>query len=245
MTRLLLLAGTAEARQVAADLAGEPGMDVVASLAGVTRAPKDLGVPTRVGGFGGRAGFRDWLAREKVTAVLDATHPFAAEISMRGADVCSELGMPYLQLLRPPWLPGEGDRWVFLGRAQEAAERVPRDAAVLLAAGPRELESFRGLEGRTVFCRRIDPPATPFPFPCGRYIVGRPGRSAAEERRLFERLGIDWLVARNSGGDASRAKLDAAREMGLRVAMIRRPPQPEAPKARTAAEAVAWARGLK
>ena len=124
MTRLLLLAGTAEARQVAADLAGEPGMDVVASLAGVTRAPQDLGVPTRVGGFGGRAGFRDWLAREKVTAVLAATHPFAAKISMRGADVCSELGMPYLQLLRHPWLPGEGDRWIFLDRAEEAAAKA-------------------------------------------------------------------------------------------------------------------------
>ena len=244
MKRILLLAGTAEARQIATDLAGDTDIDIVASLAGVTRAPQELGVPTRVGGFGGLAGFRDWLTKEKVTAVLDATHPFASEISLRSADVCSDQGMPYLQLLRPPWRPGAGDRWIFLDRAEEAAERIPHEASVLLAAGPRELENFRNLEGRTLFCRRIDPPTTPFPFPGGRYIVGRPGRSVAEERRLFDELGINWLVARNSGGDASRAKLDAAREMGLQVAMIRRPPQPKALRVRTAKEAIAWARGL-
>ncbi|RVT84399.1 cobalt-precorrin-6A reductase [Rhodobacteraceae bacterium CCMM004] len=244
MTRVLLLAGTREARQIAGAVAQEERVSVVASLAGATRTPKPLGIPTRIGGFGGRDGFLAYLRDERIGAVLDATHPFAVGISHRTAEICAERDIPYLLVLRQPWMPGPQDTWTFLHRESDAARHVPEGARVFLATGRQRLEAFANLTGRTLFVRQIDPPSEPFPYPGGRFVVGRPPFSIAEEVALFERLRIDWLVVRNSGGTASRSKLDAARRLGLPVAMIRRPLQPEAPKVETVAAALSWLRRL-
>ncbi|MDJ0827596.1 MAG: cobalt-precorrin-6A reductase [Rhodobacter sp.] len=242
--RLLLLAGTGEARQIANALAKEPRVSAVASLAGQTRSPVALGLPTRIGGFGGRDAFGDYLGHEKIDAVLDATHPFAHQISHRTAEVCGDRGVPYLQFLRPPWMPGEGDDWTFLNAEEEAANHIATGAVVFLATGPQNLDRFAGLQGCRIYCRRIDPPRAPFPLPGGDWLVGRPPFSVEEEMALFHDLAVDWLVVKNSGGWASRSKLDAARDLGLKVAMIRRPPQPQAPKVSTVADALSWVRSL-
>jgi len=240
MTRLLLLAGTGEARQLAGRLAGRPGLSVTASLAGTTREPADLPVPMRVGGFGGRAGFEAFLDAEGIEVVIDATHPFAHRISARTAEVCRDRGLAYLQLLRPEWRPGPGDRWTFITREDEAAVHVPPGATVFLATGRQSLPDFANLAGRDLICRQIDPPDAPFPFGNGRYLVGRPPFSVEDEKRLFTELGVDVLIVKNAGGAASRTKLDAARALGIPVVMIRRPPQPEAARVATVDEALAW-----
>ncbi len=236
---LLLLAGTGEARLIASDLAAR-GVRAVASLAGATRQPATLALPTRSGGFGGRQGFVDYLQADHITAVLDATHPFAVRISHRTAEVCAELGLPYRQFLRPEWQPQEGDRWTFLDREAQAADHIAQRATVFLATGLQNLTDFANLTGRRVICRRIDQPRNPFPFANGDYLVGKPPFSVADEIALFRQLGVDWLVVKNSGGAASRSKLDAARALGLRVALIRRPAQPEGQKVTTVAEALDW-----
>ncbi len=242
MTRLLLLAGTGEARQIARVLARESPISAVASLAGSTRRPISLGLPTRIGGFGGRAAFIDYLRNEGISAVLDATHPFANRMSARTSEVCTEMGIPYMQFLRPPWLPGKDDDWTFLNTEEDAAKHIPAGATVFLATGPQTLDRFANLTGRKLICRRIDPPTRPFPFDNGVYLVGRPPFSVAQEMALFHDLGVDWLVVKNSGGTASRSKLDAARDLGIKVALIRRPRQPEGPKVQTVAQALAWIR---
>lgn len=242
MSRLLLLAGTAEAREVAEALAGE--VPVLASLAGATRAPLPQGVATRSGGFGGEAGFRACLDAEGITAVLDATHPYAARISRRSAHVCAERGLPYAQILRPAWRAGPGDDWTWIDRAEDATRRIPQGATVFLATGRQSLPAFANLADRTLLCRQIDPPKGDFPYPNGRFITGRPPFSVEDETALFKLLGVDWLVVKNAGGEASRAKLDAARVLGLQVAMIRRPTQPDARKLESVAAALAWVRGL-
>jgi precorrin-6A/cobalt-precorrin-6A reductase len=242
MKRLLLLAGTEEARHIAGALAREADLRVIASLAGATRAPRPLGVPTRIGGFGGEAGMRAYLEEQRIDAVLDATHPFAVEISRRAHRVCAALGLPYMLFLRPPWMPDPGDRWVFLNTEDEAAEHIPEGATVFLATGGKSVPRWRALEGRRVYLRLAERPATPFPFAEGGYLVGPPARSASAERQLMERLGVDWLVAKNAGGSAGRAKLDAARQLGLPVAMLRRPLQPEAPRVTTISAALGWVR---
>ncbi|SER96618.1 precorrin-6A/cobalt-precorrin-6A reductase [Tranquillimonas rosea] len=242
MMRLLLLAGTAEARQLAAALGSERRVSVIASLAGATRSPRPLGVATRIGGFGGAEGFADWLKRERIDAVMDATHPFAARISHRTAEVCDALGLSYVQFLRPPWMPVDGDRWHFLNDESDAARFIPAGARVFLATGRQGLERFANLEGRELVCRQIDTPDRAFPFPNGHFMVGAPPFDVEDEEVLFRRLGIDWLVAKNAGGSASRAKLDAARHLHLPVAMIRRPLQPEGPKLQTVAAALGWVR---
>lgn len=242
MKRLLLLAGTEEARHIAGALSNEADMRVIASLAGATRNPRPLGVPTRIGGFGGEAGFRQFLVDQRIDAVLDATHPFAASISHRANRVATELGLPYMMFLRPPWLPDPGDHWVFLNTEDEVERHIAPEATVFLATGRQTAARWRALEGRRVYLRLLDTPRTPFPFGEGGYIVGAPGTSIAGERRLFERLGVEWLVVKNSGGSRGRVKLDAARQLGIPVAMLRRPLQPEAPRVTTLSAALTWAR---
>ena len=237
-----LLAGTAEARAVARALAAE-GRSAVASLAGATRAPEALPIPTRRGGFGGEAPFAEWLAEIGAAALLDATHPFACAMSSRAARVAAERGLPHRQLLRPGWTAGPRDRWTRVAREEDAARVIPPGVTVLLATGPGTLGRFAGLDARLV-CRRIDPPCAPFPRPGGEWLVARPPFATADEVATMRRLGIGWLVVKDAGGDASRAKLDAARALGIPVVMIDRPPQPDCARVETVEEALAWIRSL-
>lgn len=240
---LLLLAGTAEAQQIALVLAAEE-RSAIASLAGATRAPRAMVLPTRIGGFGGEAGFARYLEEAGITAVLDATHPFAAHISDRTARVCAATGVPYCQVLRPEWAPQAGDRWTMIAAEEEAAAHIPEGATVFLATGRQGLARFANLTGRYLICRVIDPPETAFPLENGAFLVGRPPFPPEAERALFENLGVDWLVVKNAGGQASESKLEAARVLGLPVAMISRPPQPDAERVATVAAAMDWVRRL-
>lgn len=241
-TRVLLLAGSGEARVIAQHLAEMPGVSCVASMAGATRAPRDLAVPTRVGGFGGAEGFVQYLSDQGIDAVLDATHPFAARITDRTAQICASQGLPHAVLSRPEWRPGPGDAWRFVDHEHEVAALVPEGAVVFLGTGPQGLAHFANLPPRRVICRRIDPPRNPFPFAGGDYLVGRPPFSVADEIALFERLGVDVLVVKNAGGGNSRSKLDAARELGIEVVLIRRPPLPQAEILHSIDQALGWVR---
>ncbi len=243
--RLLLLAGTTEARQLAAALHHVRGLTLMASVAGGARAPLSLGTATRIGGFGGDSGFASYLQREKIGAVLDATHPFSAGISHRTARICAEQGLPYAQILRPSWRPGEGDRWFFAQDEASAAGRIPEGARVLVATGQQRLAAFGTMPGRRVYVRQIEAaPAARPPFADGHWLVGQPPFSVADEKALFRGLALDWLIVRNAGGSSSRSKLDAARELGIEVAMIRRPLQPEAIRLESVAAALAWVRKM-
>jgi precorrin-6A/cobalt-precorrin-6A reductase len=224
---ILLLAGTGDARQIAAALE-QAGTVAVASLAGVTQRAIPLPLPTRVGGFGGRDGFIAYVKDAGITAVLDATHPFADQISARTSAVCAELGLPYLYHLRAPWLPEGDDNWREIEREEDAAALIPQGKTVFLGTGRQTLDRFANLKGRRVICRQIDPPTAPFPFEGGKFLIGRPPFSVDHEIDIFAALGIDWIVVKNAGGEASRTKLTAARELGIPVLMIRRPPPPEA-----------------
>ena len=242
--KVLLLAGSGEARVVAELLAREPNIEAIASLSGATREPGKLPLSTRVGGFGGADGFRNWAIENGITAVIDATHPFAHRISNRSADVCASLGIPYLQVLRPGWRPSDEDNWIFIDSEDEATGYIPKGKTVFLATGRQTLDRFSGLVGRRVICRQIDPPDKPFPFQGGNYLVGRPPFSVSDELNLFRELKVDWLIVKNAGGDRSRTKLDAARELGIPVLMINRPPQHEGTTVSTPEEAINWLRTL-
>lgn len=238
---VLLLAGTREARDIARAL-HRAGMAAVGSLAGVTRAPEALAVPMRVGGFGGATGFVEYVAAHNITAVLDATHPFAARISDRTARLCADLTLPYCQYLRPPWPLEPG--WLSLPREEDLAGHVAPGETVFLATGRQTLARFANLGHAQVICRQIEPPEGPFPFHNGRFHIARPPFSIEDEERLFQTLGADWVVAKNAGGATSRTKLDAASRLGLKVALIDRPPMPPGPKAESVEACLAWLRGL-
>lgn len=236
---VLILGGTGDARKLC-DLVAQTEIDATVSLSGATRTPAEMPIPTRTGGFGGADGFAQYLREEGIRVVVDATHPFADRISQRSAKMCQERQIPYLQLLRPAWKSQVGDRWTLIDAEEDAARIIGPRATVFLATGRQTLERFTNLQGRRVICRQIDPPSKPFPFEGGEYLIGRPPFSVLDETMLFKQLKVDWLVVKNAGGDASRTKLDAARALKLRVAMINRPEQPDAQSVQTPEKALEW-----
>ena len=240
---ILLLAGTSEARCLASALA-DRRIPATASLAGATREPASLALPTRIGGFGGAEGFAAYLDANRITAVIDATHPFAARITARTHAICSTRGLPLLRLERPAWTPGPGDRWTHVADESEAARLIPETATVFLATGRQSLPAWTALRARATYLRVIDPPAEPFPLP-GAYVAARPPFDSKAEADLFRRLAVTHLVVKDAGGADSRPKLDAARDLGLRVLILRRPPSPQGLRTvRTVDEALAWAVAL-
>lgn len=240
---LLLLAGTGEARRLAWGLA-DSGLSVRATMAGATRHPEALPIPTDVGGFGGEEGFRTYLRTHKITAVLDATHPFATRITERTAQICQTDGIPYCHVLRPGWAQGPHDRWTRISTPAECAKHIPIDAVVFLATGRQTLADYANLEGRRVLARVIDPPTAPFPFEGGEFVIGRPPFPAEKETALFRALGVTHLVSKDAGSPAGRGKLDAARDLGLPVILLDRKAPPEATRVSTVGEAMAWVKNL-
>jgi precorrin-6A/cobalt-precorrin-6A reductase len=242
--RILLLAGTSESVQIAGALAREHRVAPIASLPRAVRAPVPLGVPTRIGGWGGEAQFRDWLLRERVHAILDAAHPFDARISERALRAAEDLGLDYIRFQRPTWKPGPEDNWTFLNDCAEVSRKVPEGATLLLDTGGRGADRMGQLAPRTVHCR-LDARLLPRVLPNGtgwRYLVGRAPYDADGEARLYDRLGLDWIVLLNTGGSEDGPKLEAARRLGIRLGLVRRPPQPEALRAETVSEVMRWVR---
>lgn len=224
---LLLLAGTGEARDLARLLA-TGAIPTIASLSGAVQHPAALDVPTRVGGFGGAAAFAAYLRDAGITAILDATHPFACHISHRSAEIAADLAIPYARFDRPAWRPGPQDHWQNAASAALAIELVPRGAHVFLATGAKEITTYAALsEKARMTCRRVDAVTEEFPLPNGAWIIGRGPFDAVAERDLFQKLRITHVLCKNAGGEGARAKLTAARELGLGVIMIDRPPVPK------------------
>lgn len=240
---LLILGGTAEAADLARILAGTGGLRVVSSLAGRTASPRLPSGECRIGGFGGEGGLADYLRRETITMVIDATHPFASRMGWNAARACAALGLPLLRLQRPAWVAGPKDRWTEVENWDEAIPILRRlSSRVFLAVGRQELDAFTGLD-ELWFLLRFAEEAPPSPAPTRFALVADRGPFNPEsERALLLAHGIDAIVCRNSGGTAARAKLAAAAELGLPVIMRRRPPRPEGPSVESAEDAAAWVR---
>ena len=220
--RLLLLGGTAEARALADRL--HPGVDLISSLAGRVPDPALPVGPVRIGGFGGVAGLRKWLADNEITAVVDATHPFAATITESAAQACRGLGVSHLVLHRPPW---EVESVLTVGSDAEAAELVAAKgySRVFLTTGRSGVAPFAGSEAW--FLIRVVTAPDPAALPARHeMLLSRGPYHYDGERQLLAGQRIDALVTKNSGGAMTRAKLDAAADLGIDVVMIRRPALP-------------------
>jgi precorrin-6A/cobalt-precorrin-6A reductase len=240
---LLILGGTAEAATLAtAALAGfADRLDVTTSLAGRTEHPAPLSGRVRLGGFGGAEGLTRYLAAEAIDLVIDATHPFAAQISALAAAACTAAGVPRLVLLRPPWERHPLDRWIEVGDFEAAAAALPElGRRVWLTVGRRELAAFTSLRDHYFLVRLVDPPEEALPLEFCDVLLGRGPFNLAEERLILARHRIEVVVAKASGGSATEAKLVAARERDLPVVMVRRPPPPPGESAESVAEALDW-----
>ncbi|MBY6068168.1 cobalt-precorrin-6A reductase [Leisingera aquaemixtae] len=240
MTRILLLGGTTEASTLAKTLA-ETDMDAVFSYAGRTAKPVSQPLPTRIGGFGGVQGLAAYLQAEGITHVVDATHPFAAQMSRNAAHACELADVPVCAFERPVWQAGEGDQWVHVDSIEEAVEVLPSPPVrVFLAIGKQNLSQFAAKPQHHYLLRLVDEPEAPLPLPHTTVEIARGPFDAAGDTALMQRHGITHVVAKNAGGAGAAAKLSAARDLGLPVIMIGRPQVPERPVLGSVAEVMAW-----
>ncbi|MDA9487900.1 cobalt-precorrin-6A reductase [Bradyrhizobium sp. CCBAU 11361] len=239
MTRALILGGTSDASQLAAEIA-RAGLDAVYSYGGRTRAPAEQPLPTRIGGFGGVSGLADYMRCEGITHVIDATHPFAAEMSRNAVGACAETGTPLIALERTPWAKAPGDNWIEVADVNAAVAALPDlPAKLFLAIGRQHIAPFATKPQHAYTLRFVDPPEAPLPFPAD-VIVSRGPFTLDGELNMLRTRGIMSIVARNSGGDGARAKIDAARTLGLPVIMIARPELPGRQRVESVAEIMQW-----
>lgn len=235
---VLLLAGTAEARDLATLVDDDPRIALTASLAGRTSSPAGYPCPVRTGGFGGVDGLVEHLLANVVDALVDATHPFSSTMPRHAAAAASRAGVPRLRLLRPPWQPRPGDAWHDADDLAHAARLLVELGArsALLTVGRLELSWFDGIDARLVV-RTIEPP-DPMPLRDAEVIRARGPFTVEDEVRLLRDRHVDIVVTKNSGGDD--AKLVAARRLGLPIVVVRRPPAVPGPTVATAAAAREW-----
>jgi len=244
---LLILGGTGEAAELAKAAIVNFGdaMRVTTALAGRTRQPGPIAGEIRIGGFGGPAGLAEYLLEHQVDRLIDATHPFAAEISRTARLGADRAGVPRLVVLRPPWRPHPLDRWIEVDSIEAAAllvGRVGRHAWLTVGAG--SLAAFESVSGVDFIVRLIDQPRHRLPLAAHEVVLGRGPFTLAGERQLLQHHEIDVLVCKASGGAATEAKLIAARELGLPVIMVRRPPREPGPAVDTIEAALDWLDGL-
>jgi precorrin-6A/cobalt-precorrin-6A reductase len=241
MRRILILGGTTEARRLAERLAGRHDLAVTLSLAGRTANPVVQPVPVRIGGFGGAGGLAEYLAAERIDALIDATHPYAAIISANAAQAAGSSGVPLLGLRRPPWVAVMGDRWIEAddaGAAARALGDTPR--RVFLALGRNDIAPFRAAPQHHYLVRSVDPVDPALRMRQARYVTGRGPFTQTDDQALLTARAIEIVVCKNSGGDATYGKIAAARMLGLAVVMLRRPVLPAVPAVDTIGDALAW-----
>ncbi len=220
MKRVLLLGGTGDALRLARGL----GPAHVYSLAGLGRVPGDLQCQVRVGGFGGAQGLAAFITAERIDLLVDATHPYAAQISRNAAIAAEQVGIPCWALRRPAWQAGNGDDWREVGDWAELVEAISPFRRPFFTLGREPLAHLHEIpEHQHWTVRCLDALRSTERAE----IIGDRGPFNLEaERQLFERLNCDALISKNSGGDSTEPKLQVARERGLPVLLLRRPVLP-------------------
>ncbi|MGB3636914.1 MAG: cobalt-precorrin-6A reductase [Rivularia sp. (in: cyanobacteria)] len=244
MVKILILGGTQEAAKLAKKAANLPDIKVKLSLAGRTSqavASKNL----RIGGFGGVAGLIKYLKSEKIDLIIDATHPFAAKISQNAATAAENLGLSRLMLIRAEWKSVIDDKWMEVENIKTAAEILPDFAErVFLTIGRQEVTAFSQVENIWFLMRTIEKPSSDIILPKGLLLLERGPFEKDSEKQLLKKHNIDTIVSKNSGGDATYAKILAARELGIKVVMVKRPMLPQGDRVEDVESALEWVKGF-
>lgn len=226
---VLILGGTREAALLAERLSANGKARLVTSFAGRTRRPVRPAGEIRTGGFGGPQGLAAYVREQGFDLIVDATHPFAENISVNAVLAASRSATPLKRLLRPPWRPLPGDNWQSVATVEDAASALPAGSRALLALGRQHIGAFAGRDDAHFVVRTVDRLAAPPPFKSATLIAGRPPSDWRAEAELLKVHALDRVVCRNSGGNGAYAKIVAARESGIAVIMVERPPPPEIP----------------
>jgi precorrin-6A/cobalt-precorrin-6A reductase len=237
--RILILGGTSEASALAAKLAPEVRLNALISFAGRTKTVARAAIPYRIGGFGGIDGLTTFLATNQVAALVDATHPFSVQISAHAVAATKAASVPLIRLLRKPWAPQVNDRWTEVDDMVAAAAALgPLPKRVFLTTGKTDIAAFRPASIHSYLVRVIDPFDPE--LPSARVITARGPFTVDDERALLRREKIDVVVTKNSGAAETRAKLKAARDLGIDVIVVRRPALPDARTVDSVSDAMSW-----
>ncbi|TQV78428.1 cobalt-precorrin-6A reductase [Denitrobaculum tricleocarpae] len=241
-TRVLILGGTGEATHLAELMDKHDRFEIVSSLAGRTRDPALPPGQVRSGGFGGIAGLANYLRDDTIGAVVDATHPYAAQISDNAVHACKAVNLPLLQLLRPEWRETDDDRWIPVENTESAAAAISDHGfqRIFLSTGRQDLAPFAALRDPWFLLRTIDPPDNRLGLQNCEIVLGRGPFEADAEADLMRQYRIDAIVTKNSGGTATYGKIEAARRLKLPVIMIQRPPGAALRSASSVKEAAEW-----
>ncbi len=239
MPNLLILGGTTEANALAKSVA-EQGIPATYSYAGRVDAPRHQPVPTRVGGFGGAVGLTRYVRDHGISHVVDATHPFAAQMSRNAVEACAVSATPLAVLTRPAWIAEKGDNWLHVPDIDAAVSALSGPAQrVFLAVGRMHLQEFAAQPQHHYLLRLVDAPET-VPLPHSDVVVSRGPFTVEDDRALMQRHGTQLVVSKNAGGTGARAKLDAARLLGLPVLMIDRPTVPQRTEFEKVSQVLDW-----
>jgi precorrin-6A/cobalt-precorrin-6A reductase len=221
---ILILGGTAEASKLASRLVAAEHR-VISSLAGRTRDPAKIEGELRIGGFGGPEGLAFYIAEKNIAVLIDATHPFATQISDNAILAAAATGIPFVRLERPAWLPRPGDKWLSVASLEQAVAAIPSKARVLLALGRQHIAPFSRRGDVHFVVRMIDPPEKPLDLIDFELELSKPGK-VDDETAFLTKKRLTHIVCRNSGGAASYTKIKAARDLGIPVIMLDRPYRP-------------------
>ncbi|MEO9826434.1 MAG: cobalt-precorrin-6A reductase [Paracoccaceae bacterium] len=237
------MGGTSEAHTLARTVA-QAGIDAIYSYAGRVAALAEQPVEVRVGGFGGVDGLRAYLRDNAITHVVDATHPFAQQMSRNATEACAHSDVPLIAFSRAPWRAQTGDAWRAVPDIDTAVRALEGPALhVFLAIGRQNLSSFAQQPQHHYLLRLVDAPTTPLPLPDTSVVIARGPFSFESDRTLLADKRIDVVVSKNSGGTAAHAKLEAARALGIPVIMIARPKMPERRETHDVDEVMRWLHG--
>lgn len=240
---LLILGGTSEATALAKHLA-QLGLRANMSLAGRVAQPKTQALPVRIGGFGGAQGLRAYLDAEVITHVIDATHPFAAQMSQNAVGACAQAGVPLVALTRAAWTAQPGDVWHHVPDIRGAVAALNRPPSrVFLAVGRMHLDAFVPVAHHDYLLRLVDPPDTSLPLPRAQVIVDRGPFDMARDLAVLRDHRIELVVSKNAGGTGAIAKIQAARELQIPVLMIDRPVLPPRDEVHSVEAVLAWLQG--
>ena len=241
MLRVLIIGGIGDAVELAAKVANIPGIEAISSLAGRTREPATPVGNVRIGGFGGVAGLVTYLREMQIDILIDATHPFANQISENAAAATQEVGIPRLMVIRPAWEKLKDDYWLEVENNLAAAAVLANQAnRVFLTIGRQEIATFAHLQEIWFLMRMIDPPRPDVVVPPGLILCDRGPFSLENEQEILLKYNIDTIVSKNSGGNATYPKIIAARKLGIKVVMVNRPPVPPGEQVADVESAVQW-----
>ena len=242
-TKVLILGGTGKARELVRQAIPmfDSTAEFISSQAGVTQDP--IAIPGRMvtGGFGGITGLAEFMDHEQIQILIDATHPFAAQMSMNAVAACAQTNAKLLALTRPKWVAQTGDQWRHVADINSAVAVLSGTVQnVMLAIGRMHLDAFAPCPQHQYLLRVVDAPSGEVPLPNRSIIVDQGPFSVENDIALMRDHKIELVVAKNAGGSGARAKIDAARALNIPIIMIDRPYIPARPEVGTAQEVLDW-----